>query len=54
VAKNKLFLNEILLQKAIDNFKKISHNQCSLLEEIAISKSDTPKPKPRNVYKVDL
>lgn len=54
VAKNKSFLTEILLQKAIENFKEISNGQCRYLEELLTPKTDAPKPKPRNIYKIDL
>jgi ABC-type siderophore export system fused ATPase/permease subunit len=53
VAKNKAYLAEVLLSTAIEKFEQISDHKSHLLTELQ-GQLKAPKPKPRNVYKIDL
>ncbi|KAG5671753.1 hypothetical protein PVAND_001932 [Polypedilum vanderplanki] len=53
VTKNKVYLVDVLLSTAITKFEQISQHKSTLLIELQ-TQLKAPKPKPRNVYKVDL
>lgn len=53
VTKNKSYLVDTLLPVAIKKFEETSDHNSTLLSELH-NQLRTPKPKPRNVYKIDL
>ncbi|XP_070493868.1 exocyst complex component 8 [Chironomus tepperi] len=53
VAKNKAWLVDVLLEKAISDFEAKSEHKCILLTELK-NQLKAPTPKPRNVYTVQL
>lgn len=53
VAKNKAYLVDILLITAIAKFEQVSEHKSSFLTELQ-TQFKVPKPKPRNVYKIDI
>ncbi|XP_065076645.1 exocyst complex component 8 [Ochlerotatus camptorhynchus] len=54
IAKNKVYMAEMLLPIAIGRFEKISDKKPDLLVELQMQLRGPPKPKPRSVYKTDV
>lgn len=54
IAKNKVYMAEVLLPIAIGRFEKISDKKPDLLVELQMQLRGPPKPKPRSVYKTDV
>ncbi|EAT37589.1 AAEL010432-PA [Aedes aegypti] len=54
IAKNKVYMGEVLLPIAIARFEKISDKKPDLLMELQLQLRGPPKPKPRSVYQTDV
>lgn len=54
IAKNKVYMGEVLLPIAITRFEKISDKKPDLLMELQLQLRGPPKPKPRSVYQTDV
>nr|XP_019542955.2 exocyst complex component 8 [Aedes albopictus] len=54
IAKNKIYMGDVLLPIAIARFEKISDKKPELLMELQLQLRGPPKPKPRSVYQTDV
>lgn len=54
IAKNKVYMAEVLLPIAIGRFEKISNQKPDQLVELQMQLRGPPKPKPRSVYKTEV